>query len=608
MLRAPDLVGRALDERYELHAVIGDGAFGRVYRGLDRRLARVVAVKVIKPWWAEDSAWVDRFQREAQLLARVSDPGVVQVFDFGDADEGPYYVAELVEGESLAERLRRGPLRIAEAQAVAEQLCRALGSAHAQGVVHCDVKPANILLTHGGQVKVGDFGVARLAEGTSQGHAATVAGTPRYMSPEQALGHRATPATDVYSAGVVLYEMLAGEPPFGDGSVVELGLRHLQDPPPPLPARVPSPLRELVYRALSKAPSDRYGDGAAMATALRAVRSPSGDTAAADHASRRALDEGQAREATSATLVASEPTAVDLEAGRARSAAATHALNGAQPPPPPHASERRIHGRLPRRAAVALLAALVLALLAAYLLVAATAHTNVPELRGLPRGGVLARARRTHVQPAFSTRYSQSAAGIAIAQAPAAGTRISDGSIVRVVLSAGPPPVLVPNVLGQPSASAESLIAGAGLRYAVTLVAAPGSTPGAVTLQSPRSALTVAHGSTVALSVAEAPRWRPLTSFSGVDDGRSVPFRIRGNRWRVAYSMSYQGTCLLLFVCSGPSAQALNIQGESSFGGFELGEGGHETHTFGGGPGLYELQVSGGRDSARWSITVEDYY
>jgi hypothetical protein len=168
--------------------------------------------------------------------------------------------------------------------------------------------------------------------------------------------------------------------------------------------------------------------------------------------------------------------------------------------------------------------------------------------------------------------------------------------------------VLVPNVLGQPSASAESLIAGAGLRYAVTLVAAPGSTPGAVTLQSPRSALTVAHGSTVALSVAEAPRWRPLTSFSGVDDGRSVPFRIRGNRWRVAYSMSYQGTCLLLFVCSGPSAQALNIQGESSFGGFELGEGGHETHTFGGGPGLYELQVSGGRDSARWSITVEDYY
>src|SRR5260370_38564495 len=151
MLPAPDRVGGALDERYELHAVIGDGAFGRVYRGLDRRLARVVAVKVIKPWWAEDSEWVERFQREAQLLARVSDPGVVQVFDFGDADEGPYYVAELVEGESLAQRLQRGPLRPAEAQAVAEQLCRALGSAHAQGVLHSAGKRANVLLTHHGE-------------------------------------------------------------------------------------------------------------------------------------------------------------------------------------------------------------------------------------------------------------------------------------------------------------------------------------------------------------------------------------------------------------------------------------------------------------------------
>src|SRR5271165_6276622 len=142
MPRTPDLAGRALDERYELHAVIGDGTFGRVYRGFDRRLARAVAIKVIKPWWAEDSAWVERFEHEAQLLARVSDPGIVQIFDIGHADEGPYYVAELVEGESLAERLLRGPLSGTEARAVAEQLCRALAGAHAQGVVHCDVKPA----------------------------------------------------------------------------------------------------------------------------------------------------------------------------------------------------------------------------------------------------------------------------------------------------------------------------------------------------------------------------------------------------------------------------------------------------------------------------------
>ena len=121
MLQTPNLAGRALDARYELHELIGEGAFGRVYRGLDRRLVRLVAVKVIKPWWAEDEAWVERFQREAQLLARVSDPGIVQIFDIGHAEEGPYYVAELVEGDSLAERLRSGALPPEQARAVADR-------------------------------------------------------------------------------------------------------------------------------------------------------------------------------------------------------------------------------------------------------------------------------------------------------------------------------------------------------------------------------------------------------------------------------------------------------------------------------------------------------
>ncbi|HEY4824939.1 MAG TPA: serine/threonine-protein kinase, partial [Solirubrobacteraceae bacterium] len=204
---APDLAGSALDARYELHALIGEGAFGRVYRGLDRRLMRPVAVKVIKPWWAQDSAWVERFEREARLLARISDPGIVQVFDIGESEQGPYYVAELVDGESLAERIARGAISEPEVVSVAERLCRALASAHAQGIVHCDVKPANVLLARDGRVKVGDFGVARLAGGgTSQSLSATVAGTPRYMAPEQARGRRTTAATDVYSTGVVLYE------------------------------------------------------------------------------------------------------------------------------------------------------------------------------------------------------------------------------------------------------------------------------------------------------------------------------------------------------------------------------------------------------------------
>ena len=193
MPRAPDLTNIALDGRYELHAVIGEGAFGRVYRGRDRRLARWVAVKVIKPWWAEDPAWARSFEREAQLLASVNDPGIVQIFDVGSAPEGLYYVAELVDGESLADRLRGGPLAAAAAAEIAEQLARALASAHAQRVVHRDVKPANVLISHDGRIKVGDFGIARLAEGTSDGGLATIVGTPLYMAPEQARERRHEP-------------------------------------------------------------------------------------------------------------------------------------------------------------------------------------------------------------------------------------------------------------------------------------------------------------------------------------------------------------------------------------------------------------------------------
>jgi eukaryotic-like serine/threonine-protein kinase len=613
---APDLSGCALDDRYELHAVIGEGAFGRVYRGVDRRLTRPVAVKVIKPWWAEDSGWVERFEREARLLARVNDAGIVQIFDVGRAEEGPYYVAELIDGESLAERLRGGPLPVAEARSVAEQLCQALAGAHVQGVVHCDVKPANVLLAADGRVKIGDFGVARLAESTSQAASATVAGTPRYMSPEQARGRRTTPATDVYSAGVVLYEMLAGEPPFMHGSAVELGLRHLSDPPPPLPSRVPVALCRVVETALAKDPADRYPDGAAMAGALRGA-----DAAPAATAEPTAIKEP--RPAATATARAATDTA---EAVEQRTIAegmasplqtrtiATRVLSrrgSAAPPASPRASGPRGKGPERRRRGAALAAGalglLVLAL-GIFLLAGGRARTTVPELRGLPRGGVQARAERQHVHPAFLARYAYAVAGTAIAQNPSAGTRIAEGSTVRVVLSAGPPPARVPGVVGQSSSSAENALVGAGLHYHVKLVPAPGASPDVVLQQAPGAAATVAHDSTVTLNVAEAPRWRALTTFSGVDDGHSVPFRILGSRWRVSYSMAYNGICLLLLVCMGPSAEAQNLETDSSFGGFELGEGPSETHTYESGPGLYQLNISGGHDSARWSMTVEDYY
>ena len=334
--RSRDLLGTLLDGRYELRSVLGDGAFGRVYLGQDRRLARIVAVKLIKPSWAEDPEWVKSFLGEARLMARVSDPGIVQIFDVGRAPEGPYYVAEFVDGESLASRLRRGPLSPRNACGLAIQLSRALGHAHEQRIVHRDIKPANILISSRGQVKVGDFGVARLTGATTEAPASLILGTPRYMAPEQARGHQTTPATDVYSVGVVLYEMLAGRPPFNGDSPVAIALAHETQAPPPLPRSFPSRWHGRL-RALEKDPEQRYPDGHALARALARARPraereqppPPGDGARPEEARttmlRGAPPAGGARPRPLPVpaLTGSAPTAIGSEATAAATVVAT---------------------------------------------------------------------------------------------------------------------------------------------------------------------------------------------------------------------------------------------------------------------------------------------
>jgi eukaryotic-like serine/threonine-protein kinase len=634
---APDLSGHALDDRYELHAVIGEGAFGRVYRGRDRRLARPVAVKVIKPWWTEDPDWVGSFEREVQLLARVSDPGIVQIFDVGHADEGLYYVSELVDGENLASRLRRGPLPPWEACGVAAQLCRALSHAHAQRIVHRDVKPANIMLSSRGRVKVGDFGVARLAEGSTDGAAATIVGTPRYMAPEQGRGRPTTPATDIYSVGVVLYEMLAGCPPFTGDSAVELALRHLQDAPPPLSVRLAPALTQIVDRALAKDPADRYADGAEMADALvQARRQAASDqrnrigrprTRTAPHARARALapvvptgggsDRGSDRPSDRGSDRGSDSPA-------SRTATALHPR---QPPPPgdhaatipprrpdptraaPRMSPRRNVNPPARRRAVAALG-LALTLLAsmvvAAVLLGRAGHTRVPVLTHLTRSAATAAARRRQLHTVYRAQYAAAAAGTVISQRPRAGARVKDGDTVRAMLSLGPAPVEVPLVVKESSTDARAALAQFGLSTTVTQVPAPGISPGTVVRQTPAAGLAAPAKSSVTLLVAETPQWRPLTTFQA---RRSVPFRIHGTRWRVVYKMAYQGDCTLIFFCSGPpTAHVANLDTGSTVSPFSLGNGTGRIQTFQSGPGVYQIEVSPGDDTARWSIEVDDYY
>ncbi|MDQ6745151.1 MAG: protein kinase, partial [Actinomycetota bacterium] len=539
-----------------------------------------VAVKVIKPWWAEDPAWVKSFEREAQLLASISDPGIVQIFDVGVAAEGLYYVAELVHGESLAKRLQRGRLAPASARGIALQLCQALARAHAGRVVHRDVKPENVLISRDGRVKVGDFGVARLAEGSSDG-AATIAGTPRYMAPEQARGGAISPATDVYGVGVVLYEMLAGHPPFDGHSAVELALRHVGDPPPPLPGEVPADLAEVVERALAKAPGERYRDGAEMAAALarcggKRVGDPAADAELPGGGAQAEVSRGPA------------PTRVGDPMSPRRN------LN------PP---ERR-----QRLALFALVLALALALVAGAIALA-PGHVKVPDLHGLSATQLTHRLTRAGLRAQLSSRPSPTVAPeVEISQAPDAGVSVSSGTAVRVQVSSGPPPVSVPTLRGAPVRQARTTLAALNLRAAVSEAPVPGVRTGVVVAQAPDAGALLAPGGTVALTVPSPPQWRALTAFAGQAAGSSVAFRIRGRRWRLLYSMRYQGTCTFVFVCSGPSAQVIALRSGETVDGFDLSDGSGQSRELRSAPGLYQVRVRPGSDTARWSIKVQDRY
>jgi eukaryotic-like serine/threonine-protein kinase len=597
MARATDITDRVLDGRYELVTLIGEGTFGRVYRGRDLRLERDVAVKVIKPWWAEDPVWLERFAREARTLARVNHDGIVQIYDVGQSDDSPYYVAELMEGGSLADRLAQGPLAPDEAADIALQLSRALAHAHREHVVHRDVKPANILLGAQGRVKIGDFGVARLADGSSHGAAATAVGTPRYMSPEQARGEGVTAASDVYGVGVVLYEMLSGRPPFTGNSAVEVAVRHLNDPPPPMPDSVPPQLAAVVDRALAKEPGDRYPDGAAMADALAAIPS------AVLRASPVAPAPPPSKDAATNVL----PTAMTNVAATNvvdRGAAATRV---APPPAPPPRKQRA--GAVRRRRIIAVLALVVLLIGLVALLTGGSAKTQVPELRGLQRAAAVRRAHNHHLKITLASRYSDAATkGVVIGQEPASGEKVDNDTRVRAIVSAGPRPVKVPQVVGDDVADAQNALAKAGLHSRVTTQPAAGKTPGTVLSQSPST--QAPPGSTIALTVVAQPRWRTVTSFASTGDGagKSVPFRIRGDRWRLSYDMHYVGSCSFLLVCFGPGADVIKPSSGEKLDSFDLGDGSGKTHEVDSGPGIFQVKVSAGRDSATWSIRIQDYY
>ena len=260
---------------YSLEAPLGRGGMGLVYRARHLALDKEVAIKFMAPAISDDPVFSSRFLQEAKIMARIDHPNIVRVLDFGEHEQKSYLVMELLRGETLAERLKRQPpLGPQEAIRITSSTLGALEEIHQQNVVHRDIKPANIFLCASGAVKVMDFGIALTTSEPRMTETGKIIGTPEYMSPEQADGRPVTARSDLYSVGVVLYEMLAGKPPFtADSPLVVLNL-HANRPLPPLPASVPTRLRQVVNRALAKQPASRFASASEMLEALKPETGP----------------------------------------------------------------------------------------------------------------------------------------------------------------------------------------------------------------------------------------------------------------------------------------------------------------------------------------------
>jgi serine/threonine-protein kinase len=369
-----DIVGR-----YRLGRRLGVGGMSTVHEAQDLRLQRPVAVKLLAEHLADDSTFVSRFQREALSAARLVHPNIVQVFDSGlDPETGQHFIVmEYVAGPSMAEVLRdRGYLGVDEAVGIVAQACQGLDYAHRQGVVHRDVKPGNLLQSPDGAIKLADFGIAKAAEQSSITQVGSVLGTAAYLAPEQAQGESATPQSDLYSLGVVTYQLLAGRLPYQAESLSELVLKQQQGPPPSLShvnPEVPPTLAAAVEAALSIHARGRYESaramGEALQTAARGIAPPSG-----------LLGDTSEWEETGATSVLRERTgptrAVPREPVPARRPLAPRAA-----PAPPPAARRQPARRGPRRALTVLVILLLLAAGAAVAVYATSTNNQQVRLR-----------------------------------------------------------------------------------------------------------------------------------------------------------------------------------------------------------------------------------
>jgi serine/threonine-protein kinase len=495
------LINTLFDGRYRVVRKLGSGGMADVYLAEDEELGRRVAIKILNDRHANDEQFVERFRREAKNAAGLSHPNIVSIYDRGEA-EGTYYIAmEYLDGRSLKELVvARGPLPIADAIAFTRQVLTALRFAHKKGVVHRDIKPHNVMADADGRLKVTDFGIAR-AGASQMTEAGSIIGTAQYLSPEQARGAAVDQRSDLYSIGVVLYEMLTGTVPFTGETPVEIAMRHLSDTPqPPSTKRpeIPPDLDMIVLRALAKNPDDRFQTAEEMDAELERVAGGGAVTAETADAATAVL--------SGTALAAAAPTMVTPPRRPARAAA--------------RPSYRYTDAPARRRPFWPWLLALLLVVLAgiagwyAYGKIQSSlsgSGVSVPYVVQMREDLAVKALRDKGLRPIVHHQATEDArfqVGQVFAQGPQAGVKLDKGGSVEISVSIGLPKVEVPNVKGRSRDEAISAITAAKLKYKVREVFSkqPADT---VIAQAPDALSQVPQNSIVQINVSKG--LQPIT-------------------------------------------------------------------------------------------------
>lgn len=490
---------RVLGGRYEIHRRLARGGMAQVYLARDRSLDRPVAIKELVPEFATDPSFVERFRREAQAAANLAHPNIVGVYDWGTQDGTYFIVMEYIDGPSLSQVIRRdGPLHPRRAAELAGEVAGALGFAHSRGVVHRDVKPGNVLLTGSGQSKVTDFGIARALSSPDEDltQAGSVMGTATYFSPEQAQGQPVDPRSDLYSLGVVLYEMVTGRAPFTGDTPLAIAYKHVQDQPAApntVIGDLPQGLNAIIMKLLSKRPDDRYASAEELRMDLR--RFLHGETTNAE----RAL--GAATGLTSAAT------------GTVAAATAVQPAVGGHPIEEPEEEGRSRTGWF--LAAMVLLLALVAGGLF-WWANGLNADVEVPDLIGETREEAeRLLSERGLTADVVEEPNDKVDAGRVSAQDPESGTKISEGDPVKLTVSTGRATKAVPDVVTRTEADARLILSNEGFDVRVENVEDSEAEPGTVVSQDPAGGTKVTEGSPVTIRVSMGPGEEVVPDVSG---------------------------------------------------------------------------------------------